>query len=75
MEVDTEYHKHYLVIWKDIDVQIFCTSHRWITLLDEVYDSGIEIESIRPACYNIWNLNDEWETRAKMIVENIIEVC
>lgn len=38
-------------------------------------NKDIHIDStIRATCYNIWNFNDEWERRAEMIVENIINV-
>ena len=59
-------------MWKDIDDKIFCFSHRWNSRLDSVNDCNIK--SIHPACYNIWNLNDEWEVRANMIAEEIIKV-
>lgn len=75
--------EHSLILWKDIDEQIFCISHFWNNVLERV-SADLENElgnnihvnesTIRATCYNIWNLNDNWEKRADMIVDNIINV-
>lgn len=72
VEIVLENITHELIIWKDIDDKVFCFSHRWNSRLDSVHDC--DIKSIHPVCYNIWNLNDEWEIRANMIADEIIKV-
>ena len=83
--LETDAQRHWMVLWWDVDDEVFCISHRWVNRLDAVSDdASLPPHSfsdhpshhgfVRAGCYNIWNTNDQWEKRSEMIVENILKV-
>jgi len=80
--LETGTQRHWMVLWWDVDEEVFCISHQWINRLDAISDdASLPLHSfsrhphnhLRVGCYNIWNTNDQWELRSEMIVENILK--